>query len=413
MKGAKKAQGIPMKKLISIFTLILTLFVLSSCEGELPNVVISKVFDATQNANNTIELYNNSDEVIDATKLSLRIYSNGQVTEGGDHQIKLTGVIDGNTYYVISGVNPNDEAISSKADFKHTENLPYNGNDVIELFYNDQLVDQFGLKGFDINFAPDLTMIRLGNLQTYTPSKVFDPFNFIAYIPDAFTYLKNDTHEIKTLEDLFAGPKLEDRFLTIPYEDPNRSGIGFGGAVITINTGVADGDTAFFSGMNGYPGGSLRYFYINTPEVDGGNVSAEPWGYVASLYNKEYLLNDANQKTIRVQSIPGNALKEGYGRNLGLVWVNGALSQFLIVSEGLTEDVGSTYYAYDRILTYKDVPYLTFMRFVEARAIKNGWGVKGYPSNVNGEKSPDWNYDTNKKTTSNPVWTPHLPLPWA
>jgi hypothetical protein len=53
------------------------------------------------------------------------------------------------------------------------------------------------------------------------------------------------------------------------------------------------------------------------------------------------------------------------------------------------------------------------MRFAEARAVNNGWGVKGFPSNVEGEKSPDWNYQTNRNTTINPVWTPHLALPWA
>jgi hypothetical protein len=165
------------------------------------------VFDATTNSNNTIELFNNSEERIDATNLSIRIYSNGQTTEGGDHQLNLTGFIEPNAFYVISGSNPSDSSISLKADVKHKENLPYNGNDVIELFYNNTLLDQFGLKGFDINFAPDLTMIRLGERVSYSPSKVYDPFNYIAYIPDAFKYLKNDTHEIKTLEDKKDGIK--------------------------------------------------------------------------------------------------------------------------------------------------------------------------------------------------------------
>src|SRR3989339_678178 len=159
--------------------------------------------------------------------------------------------------------------------------------------------------------------------------------------------------------------------------------------------------------------GSDRYFYLNTAEVNGSHVSAEPWGYVASKYNKEFLLNDANQKEIHVQSIPGYALNEGYGRYLGLVWINGYLSQFLIVSEGLSEDVGSTYNAYDLALNYKDVPYLTFLRFAEYRARLNGWGLKGYPANPSGEKSPDRNYDSNTLTTEKPVWSPHLDLPWA
>jgi hypothetical protein len=134
---------------------------------------------------------------------------------------------------------------------------------------------------------------------------------------------------------------------------------------------------------------------------------------VASKYNKQFLLNNASQKEIHVQSMKGYALNEGYGRYLGLVWVNGYLSQFLIVAEGLSEDVGTNYNDYDLAMHYKNVPYLTFLRFAEQRAKENGWGVKGYPANPNGEKSPDWNYDTNVLTTENPVWTPHLALPWA
>ncbi len=400
------------KKTSIIMTIFFMILILVGCQETAPNVVISKVFDATANANNVIELYNPTNETIDATQLNIRIYSNGSTTKGGDHQLKLTGTIQANDYYVITGVNPIDDLILSKADFKHTANLPFNGNDVIELYYGETLLDQFGLLGFDINFAVDLTMIRLGEKESYIGSKEFDAFQYIAYVPDVFKYLKNDDHEIKTLEDLYEGPKLESRFLSMPYVDPDRPTIGFGGAVSVINSGIADGDTATFTARNGYPGGSMRYFYINTPEVDGSNVSAEPWGYVASKYNKEFLLKDASTKEILVQSIPGNALTEGYGRNLGLVWINGHLSQFLIVAEGLSEDVGTTYFAYDRILTYKDVPYLTFLRFAQQRAIDNGWATKGFPSNPSGEKAPDWNFDTNRNTTTNPVWTPKLPLPW-
>src|SRR5690606_34153138 len=176
--------------------------------------------------------------------------------------------------------------------------------------------------------------------------------------------------------------------------------------------------TAAFAGKSqqGFPGGSMRYFYINTPEVNSTYVIAEPWGYVASKYNKQYLLNDASSKTIIIQSIPGYNLVEGNGRSLGLVWVNGSLSQHLIVREGLTEDVPITYQPYDVLLTYKKVPYLTFLRYAEKVAKDNGWGVKGYPANPNGEKSPDWNFDANGGTgalaTTNPIWEPHLPLPW-
>lgn len=401
-----------MKKSIIIATLLLSVFILQSCQGETPNIVISKVIDATSMSNNAIELYNPTNDAIDLSQVELRIYNNGSTTQGGDHEIQLEGSLPADSYYVITGNNPADTTLQDKSDFKHDSNLPYNGNDVIELFYNNQKVDQFGLLGFDINFAVDLTMIRLGEKEDYIASTEYDQFNFIAYIPDLFENLKNDHHDIKTLEQLYQGPQLEQRYLELPYVDPNNDELGYGGAARVNNTGVADGDTAYFQAMNGYPGGSLRYFYLNTPEVDGGNVSAEPWGYVASKYNKEYLLNDPNSKTIHIQSIPGNSLQEGYGRNLGLVWINGALSQFWIVAEGLSEDVGSQYQSYDYQLTYKNVPYLTFLRFAQNRAEERGWATKGFPNNPDGEKSPDWNYDTRRNTTQNPVWTPHLKLPW-
>jgi endonuclease YncB( thermonuclease family) len=401
-----------MKKLGLIFHLLLMLIILTSCATKNENVVISKLFDATMQANNVIELYNNSEEDLDLKDYALNFYTNGATEVSAT--INLEGIIPANGYYAIGSSNQSDEDVKILLDLVYEDgSLPFNGNDVIELVHKDNRVDIIGFEGTDIDYALNLTLIRLGEVTDYKGSTTFDTFTFISYIPDVFKYLKNDTHEIKTLEDLYAGPQLEERYKNMPYIDPNNEENGAGGAVLVTNTSVADGDTAYFSAMNGFPGGSVRYFYLNTAEVDGGFVSAEPWGYVASKYNKEYLLNDSENKEIRIQSIPGSALNEGYGRNLGLVWINDYLSQFLIVAEGLTEDVPTIYEAYDLLLTYKDVPYLTFMRFAEQRAKENGWGLKGYPTNPDGEKSPDWNYQSNSKATTDPTWEPHLELPWV
>ncbi len=398
------------KQLLFILSLVLT-FGLFACGGGSTSLVISKVFDATAQSDNVIELYNTSDQNIDLNNYSLNFYTNGSIEVS--KTIDLTGTIEANSYFAISGNAAVDSTIIAKTDFVYDmDSLPFNGNDVIELTYNGTVIDTVGQKGINIAYAKDLTLIRLGEPSSYTPSAEFYEYDFIYYLPDLFQYLKNDDYEIKTLDDLYAGPRLEDRYLTMPYVNETVTTNGGGGAVETVNAGIADGDTAYFSAEDGFPGGSVRYFYLNTPEVDGSYVSAEPWGYVASKYNKEYLLNDAASKTIHIQSIPGYSLTEVNGRNLALVWVNGYLSQFLIVSEGLSEDVGITYESHDLALSYKNVPYLTFLRFAEERAIQNGWGTKGYPSNPNGEKSPDWNYNGDYNTTNNPVWTPHLALPW-
>ena len=127
-------------------------------------------------------------------------------------------------------------------------------------------------------------------------------------------------------------------------------------------------------------------------------------------FNKEFILSNANDKEIRVQSVPGGTLTDTYARNLGLIWVNGKLSQFEIVSEGLSKVFSSAFTESDMLLNYEGVPYLTFLLFAEQRAKLEGWGVHGYPGNSAGEKSPDWNYEENKRADAEDYkdWKPRL-----
>lgn len=372
------------------------------------NVVISKLFTASSIRNNVIELYNNSNEDEDLSQFKLNFYQNGsnEVT----NSIQLDGIIKANSYYVIGGANFTIEKYASLIDFVYEDgNLPYNGDDVIELFKSDKPVDVVGHIGFPIEFSVNLTLIRLGNKEDYQPSVEYSWFNYISYIADVFQFLKNDKHKIKTLEDLYKGPKLEVQYKLREYANGS---LGTGGAVrVTDVQGISDGDTATFAFEGKQNSMSHRYYYIDTPEVDGGNVVAEPWGYVASKLNKEYILKDHKNKEIYVQSIPNYSLTETYGRNIGLVWINDNLSQFLTVREGLSTSVSATITSIDRELTSDFVPYVVFLRFAEERARINGWGLHGYPINTNGDRSPDWNFETNQKIT-NFTWEPHLKMPW-
>ncbi|MDY0276798.1 MAG: lamin tail domain-containing protein [Acholeplasma sp.] len=400
-----------MKKMFLFLATLSLVILLTACGKATSPLVISKIYGARAMSDNVIELYNPSDKDIELGKYSLQFYTNSSKEVG--KTFALSGTVKANSYFAISGPSFSKSDYATLIDLKLPENLPYNGNDAIELVLNKTSIDLVGYNaGMSIAFSERLTLIRLGNKKDYAPSATFDPHTFIYYLPELFEYLKNDNYEIKTLEDLYKGPKLDDRYKELSFADPDTPSIGYGGAVLVENTSIADGDTASFKASNGFSGGSMRYYYINTPEVDNQYTSAEPWGYVASKYNKKYLLVNSSTKEIYVQSIPGVNLKETNGRSLGLVWVNGHLSQFLIVSEGLTERVGSTYTESDLQLHYKNVPYLTFLRFAEDRASDNGWGVYGYPIKVDGEKSPDWSYTNNKNTTTDPVWKPHLTLPW-
>lgn len=400
-----------MKRILLMFIILGFLGALFACQKSSGSIVISKLFESTEQQNNAIELYNISDNDIDLKNYKINFYNNGSLEITST--ILLNGIIKANDYFVIGSSNAMDETLKQAIDFSFEEgSLPYNGNDSVELVNKKTVIDYVGLVGSDVDYSNNLTLIRIGHVEDYQPSQTFDPFHFIYYLPDVFQYLKNDDHEIKTLDDVLAGPQLEQQYKDMPYVDPNNQSIGGGGAVLVNVTGVADGDTAYFTANNGFPGGLVRYFYLNTPEVDGPHVSDEPWGYVASKYNKEYLLSNSSEKEIYIQSIKGYSLEEVYGRSLGLVWINGYLSQFLIAKEGLTESVGTIYAAYDLEMHYKNVPYLTFLRFAEQYAVERGWAVKGYPSNPDGEMSPDWNYESNSNTTQSPTWTPHLPLPW-
>lgn len=404
-----------MKKILSTLILVCTILFLVSCDTVKSSVVISKLYTSDDQGNNVIELYNPGDKDINLNKHELYFYTNGSVEVSV--KIKLVGTIESKGYFVIGSQEQAVSSVKPLIDFTFDGPLPFNGNDAIELRVSGKAHDLVGTIGMDLDFSRNQTLIRTGESSAFEADVTYNAYKFIGYKPDAFEYLKNDTYAIKTVEQLLEGPKLEARYLEeLPYVSLTNNTVGAGGTAVVKLQSIADGDTAFFTAENGYPGGSMRYFYIDTPEVDGPNVKAGPWGYVASKYNKEFLLNDATSKEIMVQSIPEYSIQEGYGRNLGLVWINGHLSQFLIVKEGLSDSVPMTYFNYDLLLTYKDVPYLTFLKFAEQYARSNGWGMHGYPNNPEGEKSPDWNYQAfngvGGLATTTPMWTPHNPLPW-
>ena len=381
----------------------------------LPNVVISKLFTASSTRNNLIELYNPTDAPIALSGISLDFYNNG--SNDITNQILLNGQIEALGYYVVGGSAHDSIDVKNKMDFQlETGSLPFNGDDAIRLTQGNRVIDAIGVIGFDIAYSTNQTLIRLGDKDDHQASPTYNRFQFISYLPNLFEYLKNDLHEIKSHDQLYEGPRLDPRYASYPFVQTGSTTIGGGGYVETTNVSIADGDTATFAPSGAFPGNSVRYYYINTPEVDGNYVRAEPWGYVASKYNKEFVMRNASQSTFYIQSIMGGGLKEVNNRALALVWVNQQLAQFLIVREGLSENVASDFTQIDLNLSYKNVPYLYFLQYAENMAKINGWGTKGFPVNPLGEKSPDWNYLANggvgALATQSPIWSPKIPLPW-
>lgn len=398
--------------LLSIFLLLISVSIVAcnTEDGVIKNedgsyehsIVISKLFTGLDMENNVVELYNNSNDDIKLHNYRLDFYLNGSYDVS--ESIKLKGTIKANDYFAISSRDLNKD-YRSDVDLKVKKTLPFDGDDVVSLSYKGEVVDLLGFLGFDVNFSEYRTLIRLGEKEDYKPSETFDQYNFISYLPEVFKYLKNDNHSIKSLEQLLDGPRLETVYKNSAYASGNKP---TGGAPIATLQGIADGDTATFGFEEKPAPGSHRYYYIDTAETAGPNTEDEPWGEIGTFYNTDFLLNNANEKEIRVQSVPGDALTDTYGRNLGLIWINDQLSQFLIIREGLSRTYSASYAdETNRLLTYEDVPYITFMLFAEQQAKQNGWGIHG-------EDAPDWNYEENKRAPRSEWedWTPHIELDW-
>ena len=376
----------------------------TTVDEPLENIVFSKLFTARRRANNLIEIYNNTDKDIDLTNYAIDFYGDGETEVTSS--IELAGVIKSKDYYVLASDNFEFEEYESKFDYIHDGSLPFNGDDAMAISYKGRVIDFIGYNtGIAIRYSVDSTMIRLGLTKDYQANAKFDGFNFIKYLPDKYEYLKNDDHKIKTFEQIMMGPSLYDFYLDLEY---SSNGIGTGGAPIATLSHVADGDTATFNFAGKPNTSSHRYYYIDTPEKGGANTNDEPWGEVATFFNRNVILANASQKEIRVQSVPQGALTETYGRNLGLIWVNDQLSQFLIVREGLSK-VNETYDDIDLLLHWNDVPFKTFLLFAQNNAKVNGWGVHGYPFNSMGEMAPDWDYRDDTRIYDFD-WGPHYPV---
>ena len=93
-----------MKKILPFTLLTLSAAVLAGC-GETPSspLAVSKLFTASSQRNNVIELYNPSDEAIDLGEFSFRFYTNG--ADEFTAEIALTGSVAANSFFAIGSSN--------------------------------------------------------------------------------------------------------------------------------------------------------------------------------------------------------------------------------------------------------------------------------------------------------------------
>ena len=381
-----------MKKIFgSIFGLIL-LAVISGCGSKTgADLVISKYYDGALLTNNAIEIYNTTEENVNLKGYTLVIYAGDKA----EITINLSGEIKTKDFFLIVHEETTNTDLLDKYDQKGA--LTYTGSRAVAIQYKGKIVDVIGnISNMNVQFGQNATLIRKDG--HFTPKAEFDFFDYIMYGPDLHQYLKNFDYPIKTTEQLLQGPKLEDRYKEMELIDPKNGNLGGGGAKVATLGAISDGDTAAF---DVFPV-RIRFYYVNTPEVNSSYVTEEEFGYQASNFTKQYL-TDAEKagKEFRVQTLKGGAIKETNDRYLGLVWVDGVLLNHVIVRNGLSLVSGANPTGIDMAMTDRDIPYLTFLLHAQRYAKDNHWRLHWKPDGI---RDKNWDYLNNKGKAQN--WTP-------
>lgn len=365
-----------MHKKITILALLFTTLILVACGPKVSNkeyysdIVISKYYEALTMNNSVIELYNNGNDEIKLNNLTLDIYANGAATR--DYSIKLEGKIEPKGYYLIARPDAKAEILEI-ADMT-TNDLLFNGNDMVALVTDDEILDVVGHYLSSADFGKDATLIRMPDRMEQ--NSVYDEGDFIVYQPEVFEYLKNDNFPVQTMEQLLDGPQFNESLFDKPFLSATDPTIGGGGLLKVTLVSIADGDTASFQRSDNNEIIRVRYLYVDTPEVNGTHTTVQPWGMQASNFNKQYLLANTSEKEIYLQTIEGLSTVDTFGRFLALVWVDGVLSNHVIVRNGLSQ-VSKDFSIHSMSAAYNQVPYISYLLAAQANAADKNLGVMG------------------------------------
>ncbi|MCK4531140.1 MAG: lamin tail domain-containing protein, partial [Candidatus Marinimicrobia bacterium] len=149
-------------------------------------IFFSEYIEGSSN-NKALEIYNASGGVIDLSDVDVKLYSNGGTSPSST--ATLSGSLANAEVYVLANGSAN-AAILSEADITSGV-VNFNGNDAVELYYEDILIDIIGIVGSSATYAMDITLVRKpevikGN-TTYTASE------WTSYSIDETSYLGSHT----------------------------------------------------------------------------------------------------------------------------------------------------------------------------------------------------------------------------
>jgi len=317
---------------------------------------ISKYIDS--DINSAIELYNPTSVDINLEDYHIVIYTNGSFEVTTRIEFEAGSVIAANETFLISSTTT-EASLQRFADLR-TGDLDFDGNDTIQLRYkNDTYIDtiyNLGERGFIMD-----NEIYVRRQAVTSGNRDYSLNEWTAFVPDYYEII--GTHPLD-IEDKLTLTQAEINAMIVRGFNHPEGGMD----QVTLDT-VHDGDTAAFT--PGFLGGErVRFLGVNTPETsptvapDG----PEPWGLEAKDYTTTILeYADDNDLPIYIQSDPDLGYTEGYGRHLGLVWVD--LGENVLEIDILDSD--------ENVLFTEE---LTGVILVNYLVVKNGFSYTFYGS---------------------------------
>ena len=387
-----------MNKKPYIFISLLTPLLLSSCIQKTGNadfsfeknspLIFSEFHRGYSTNDRAVELYNNSDIDIDLSKYSVSIYKQSETK--AYINIPLQGILPARTTYVIA-YDKSSADILTKAD-QVTPDLMVDGSWPLSLNHGDKVVDVLGRIGYRYDYSQNADIAR--KKEFLVGREHLNEYDWIIYDADN-TNLLGTIDVTMTEEELLLGPKLTEKDFNTPFI---KDGVGGGGAIEVTLGHTSDGDTTTFNISTSdltedlSRSESVRYFGINTPEIQHGtSIDAQPWGYAAKRYNNEVI---SGAKRFALQTVAGGSYRETYGRLLAYVWYSNLSNprpedytcmNFMMVREAYAFLYFASVTDNRYTMFYKDVSYINIMKNAETRAKNNGW-------KIHGEIDPDFNY---------------------
>ncbi len=165
-------------------------------------IFFSEYLEGSSN-NKAVEIYNNTNQPIDLSRVVVERYNNGSMTLS--YTATLSGTLAAGDVWVIANAGSVQAILDVADDVVHSEFTFYNGDDVLLLYWDGILQDSIGRLGEDpgsewgIGTATTLnhTLVRKASDCTgdVDSSDVYDPaVNYDGFALDTFTDLGTHTN---------------------------------------------------------------------------------------------------------------------------------------------------------------------------------------------------------------------------